>query len=88
MWHHFTFWGDPDQVRSLSVTCTSGPVIQTMATSETSPIAEGDFNIKYRLMFKPFNVSAVFRIRKQDQTLLRTKYNELTIQANTKSVAE
>lgn len=59
-----------------------------MTTSESSPIAEGDFNIKYGVTFKPFNVSAIFRIRKQDQTLLRTKHNGLTIQGNTKNVAE
>lgn len=59
-----------------------------MTTSESSPIAEGDLNIKYRVTFKPFNISAIFRTRKQDQTLLGTKYNELTIEANTKNVAE
>lgn len=47
MWHHFTFWGDPDHVRSLSVECGFGPVTQTATISESSPIAEGDFNINY-----------------------------------------
>lgn len=75
MWHHFTFWGHPDQVVSLSVKCMFEPVFQTMTTSEPSPVGEGHFNIKYRVTFKPFNVSAIFRIREQDQMQLRIKYS-------------